>query len=165
MDDGNYVRIAGLERLYPSLIRVPEPMSSFPFTAFTSDPDLKVAAWSDLRNRQVSTVAGWKLVEANLKHVARLKLVRDEEALFTLLGKGRTEVVVAGLYTGQEIIRKNGYKDMRALLPPLADPPMYIYLHKRHADLVPRLAQALRQMRHDGTLERLTKAGLSGAKP
>jgi polar amino acid transport system substrate-binding protein len=41
---------------------------------------------------------------------------------------------------------------------------MYIYLHKRHAELVPRLAEALRQMRRDGTMGRLTGAGLPEEK-
>ena len=163
VDDGNYVRISGLSRLYPNLLMVPEPVSRFPFTAFTRDSGLKVAAWSDLQGRQVASVIGWKLVELSLKDVAELKLVRDEEALFALLDKGRTEVVISALYTGQEIIRRNGYRGMRALTPPLADPPMYLYLHKRHADLVPKLAAALREMKRDGTIERLTQAGLRGA--
>lgn len=165
VDDGNYVRIAGLERQYPNLVMVPETMSSFPFTAFTRDPGLKVLSWADLRDRQVASVIGWKLVENNLRHTVKLKLVRDEDALFVLLDKGRAEVIVSGLHTGREIIREKGYTGMRALLPPLADPPMYIYLHKRHAALVPKLAEALREMKRDGTTERLTRAGLAKGKP
>jgi len=164
VDDGNYVRIAGLTRLYPNLVMVPEPMSSFPFTAFTRAPSLKVAAWGDLRGRQVASVTGWKLVERSLKDVAELQLVRDEEALFALLDKGRAEVVVAGLHTGRATIRRMGYTGMRAQEPPLANPPMFLYLHKRHAALVPKLAQTLRQMRADGTLERLTRTGLGAGR-
>lgn len=163
IDDGNYVRIAGLTRLYPNLVMVPEPVSHFPYTAFTREPGLQVAGWADLRGRRVAAVTGWKLVERNLEHVAQLQLVRDEEALLALLDKGRAEVVVSGQHTGQEIIRRKGYQGLRALLPPLANPPMYVYLHKRHAELAPRLAEALRQMRRDGSIERLTKAGLARA--
>ena len=32
--------------------------------------------------------------------------------------------------------------------------PVYPYLHKRHAELAPRLAAALRQMRAEGLFER-----------
>jgi polar amino acid transport system substrate-binding protein len=165
IDDGSYPRIAGLSSLYPNLVMVSEPMGRFPFTAFTRDPALKADAWADLRGRKVASVAGWKLVEMSLKDVTELKLVRDEEALFALLDKGRTEVAISALHTGREIIRKNGYKNMRALLPPLAEPPMYLYLNKRHAALAPKLAEALREMRRDGTVERLTAAGLAGGKP
>lgn len=162
VDDGNYVRIAGLERLYPNLVMVPEPVSHFPFAVFTRDPGLKVSTWADLRGRKVAAVTGWKLVERNLADATDLKFVHDEEALFAMLDKGRAEVIIAGQHTGQEIIRKQGYLGIRALTPPLADPPMHIYLNKRHAALVPRLDETLRQMRRDGTIERLTRAGLGG---
>lgn len=34
--------------------------------------------------------------------------------------------------------------------------PLYLYLHKRHAALVPRIAEMLRRMRVDGTMQRIT---------
>jgi len=165
IDDGNYVRIAGLSSQYPNLIMVPEPMSSFPCVAFTRDPGLKALAWSDLRGPQVAYVLGWKLVELNVPAVQTLQSVRDQETLFALLDKGRVRIVLADLHTGREIIRRKHYRDMRALLPPLADPPMFLYLHKRHAALVPKLAEILREMRRDGTLQRLTQAGLEEPQP
>jgi len=165
IDDGNYVRIAGLTRLYPNLVMVPEVVSEFPFTAFTRDPGLRVSGWADLRGRQVACVTGWKLVEKSLENVTPLTLVQDEAALFALLDKGRAEVVIAGLHTGREIIRRQRYLGMRAILPPLAEPPMYLYLHRRHAALAPRLAEALRQMKRDGTFQRLRQEGLSGGPP
>jgi polar amino acid transport system substrate-binding protein len=164
IDDGVYVRIAGLEKAYPNLIMVPEPVSEFVFTAFTRAPGLKVSGWDDLRQRQVAIVAGWKIVEKNLAGAANLKSVRDEEALFALLDKGRAEVVVGGLYAGREIIRTRGYQGIRALSPPLATKPMYLYLNKYHAGLVPKLAEALRSMRRDGTLQRITKAEMDEAR-
>jgi ABC-type amino acid transport/signal transduction systems, periplasmic component/domain len=165
LNDGNYVRIAGLSRHYQNLVMVPEPVSEFPFTVFTRDPALKAATWADLRGRQVACVTGWKLVEQELAGLATLQHVRDEDALFALLDKGRAEVVVSGLFTGQEVIRRKGYQGMRALSPPLANPPMYVYLNKRHAALVPKLAESLRKMRADGTLARLRRAGLAPGQP
>jgi len=165
IDDGVYVRVAGLEKLYPNLAMVPEPMSEFVFTAFTRAPGLKVSGWNDLRQRQVAIVAGWKVVEKNLAGATNLKNVRDEEALFALLDKGRVEVVVGGLHAGREIIRAHGYQGLHALAPPLAVEPMYLYLNARHAALVPKLSEALRAMRRDGTLQRLTRAGLAGNGP
>lgn len=161
IDDGNFPRIAGLMALYPNLVMVPESMSSFPCAAFTRDPTLKALAWADLRSRQVAYVLGWKLVELNVPDPAKLQHARDQETLFALLDTGRAQIVLADLHTGREIIRRKGYKNMRALLPPLADPPMYLYLHKRHAALAPRLAEALREMKRDGTLERLVRSGLA----
>jgi len=160
IDDGNYVRIAGLSSLYPNLLMVPEPMSEFSFTAFARDPELRTATWADLRRRRTAIVTGWKIAERNLEGAPSLTRVRDEEGLFSLLDKGRVEVVVSSLHTGRELLRLRGYQDVRALLPPLTTQPMYIYLNKKHAALVPKLAEALREMRRDGALQRLTRAGL-----
>lgn len=165
IDDGNYVRIAGLEKLHPELVLVPEPVSTFPFTAFTRDPGLKAARWEDLRGRQTAYVTGWKLPEARLSGPPRPKPLRDEEALFAMLAAGRTEVVISGLHTGRAIIRRMGYTDIRPLLPPLESPPTHLYLNRRHALLVPALTQALRDMRRDGALARLTRLGLGEDAP
>lgn len=165
IDDGNYVRVAGLEKTYPNLVMVPEPVSEFVFTAFTRAPELKISNWADLRPRQVAIVNGWKIVERQLAGAPRLKTARDEEALFALLDKGHAEVVVAGLHAGREIIRAHGYQGVRALSPPLAVEPMHLYLNVRHAALVPKLTEALRAMRRDGTLPRLARVGLAGNAP
>ncbi|MDP3427048.1 MAG: hypothetical protein Q8S17_06690, partial [Humidesulfovibrio sp.] len=81
VDDGNYPRIAGLSRLYPNLVMVPEPMTSFPCAAFTRDPRLKTPAWADLHGPRVAYVVGWKLVELNVPEVETLQRARDQEAL------------------------------------------------------------------------------------
>jgi len=163
VDDGTYTRIAGLTLLYPNLVMVPEPISEFVFTAFTRDPAMRVQGWADLKPYNVGFINGWKIVEANTADVRSRTGVKDETALFALLDKGRAEVVVVDLYSGLEIIRRMGYTGMRPLEPPLERRPMFLYLHQRHAALVPRLAEALRRMKRDGTFERLTRAGQPGS--
>ncbi len=164
VDDGNYVRVAGLSALYPNLVMVPEPMSEFAFTAFTRDAGLKSAAWEDLRMRRTGIVTGWKLAERHLVGATQLTSVRDEETLFAMLVKGRLDVVISSRHTGREVLRTGGYKGVHALDPPLSTQPMFLYMHKRHAGLVPRLTETLRAMRRDGTLARLTREGLAGAE-
>ena len=44
------------------------------------------------------------------------------------------------------------------LSPPLASFPVFHYLHKKHAALVPRLTEVLQQMQRDKTLEILQKS-------
>jgi len=165
VDDGNYVRIAGLSALYPNLVMVPEPMSEFRFTVFTRDPALAPADWDSLRPLRVGIVNGWKLAEQHLQSAPQLTKVRDEEALFALLDKDRVQAVVASQHSGWAVVHAHGYQGLHAVQPPLAVLPMYVYLNKKHAALVPRLAQALRSMRADGSLQRLTRAGLGETKP
>ena len=44
------------------------------------------------------------------------------------------------------------------LSPPLATFPVFHYLHKKHAALVPRLTAVLQQMQKDKTIDALQKA-------
>ena len=157
IDDGIYVRIAGMERLYPNMVMVPEPVCDFLFTAFTKDPAMQVLRWEDLKAFNVGLIIGWKIVEANTRGARSVTTVKDREALFALLDRGRADVVVADLCSGQELIRSKGYQGIYAVSPPLERRNMYLYLNKRHADLTPRLAAALREMKSDGTMARLLK--------
>lgn len=164
-DDGNYVRIRGVERDYPNLVMVPEPVSRFSFTAFVRQDGPKNLTWEGLAGRRVGYANGWKLAEQRLKGRQNVSVARDEEALFALLAAGRVEVIVAGLHGGGEILRTRGYKDLRPVLPPLESRDMFLYLHKRHQALVEPLAAALRAMRADGTMARLVREGGGGREP
>jgi polar amino acid transport system substrate-binding protein len=48
---------------------------------------------------------------------------------------------------------KVGMGNVRVLCEPMASNPMYHYLHKRHADLVPRIDAVLRDMVAEGRLK------------
>ena len=161
VDDGTYARIAGLSDKYPNLVKVPEPVSEFLFTAFTRNPKLVVKGWEGLKPHHVGLVIGWKIVEANTGGVRERTSVKDEQTLFAMLGSGRLEVAVLERYAGRAVARSLGLADVRALEPPLERRDMFLYLHKRHADLVPRLAETLRQMKRDGTFQHLARAGLA----
>jgi polar amino acid transport system substrate-binding protein len=53
------------------------------------------------------------------------------------------------------MVRSLGFKGIVQLSPALKDVDMYLYLHKKHEALVPRLAKALRDMKADGTYNRI----------
>jgi polar amino acid transport system substrate-binding protein len=53
------------------------------------------------------------------------------------------------------LIRQQDIKGVHALDPPLATREMFIYLNRRHAALVPRLAEALREIKAEGLYDRL----------
>lgn len=165
LDDGLYARVAGVEAEYPNLLRVPEPVSQFVFTAFTRAGGPRIQGWQDLPGHKTAYIIGWKLVERRLKGQPGVTAVRDEEALFDLLAAGRVEVVVAGQHGGQEMLRRKGYRGIVPAQPPLESRDMFLFLNRRHSGLVSPVAGALRQMRADGTLARLTREGLGEAAP
>ncbi|OQX06994.1 MAG: hypothetical protein BWK76_25475 [Desulfobulbaceae bacterium A2] len=161
IDDGDFVRIAGLEKIYPNLIMVPEQLDDFEFVAFTRTLNLPVTSWATLTPYHVGIVRGWKILEENLAGVKKLIAVKNQEQLFLLLKNGRVDVVVYAGKEGAALIRQLGIADASALAPPLAVRPMYLYLNKKHAGLVSPVAAELKKMKEDGTCADIARQTLS----
>jgi len=155
IDDGNFVRIAGLEKTYPNLIRVPEKIWMFEFAVFSKKGDLKIKDWESLKPFDVGIITGWKILEANVLGTRSLTKVNDSEALFNLLLKDRADLVIFDRLQGQVLLKNKGLSEIKSLKPNLAKQDMFVYLHRRHAELVAPLVKALQTMKQDGTFQRL----------
>lgn len=149
--DGESNRIAGMEREYPNLIRVPEKIMDWKFVAFSKQDIKTIQDWKSLGPYETAFINGWKIFEYHVPEHVSITKVRHPESLLRLLNLDRTDVILYELWQGLELIKKNNYKDIKVLSPPLASREMFIYLHKKNAHLVPRLAQALKEMKKDGT--------------
>jgi len=152
--DGDSNRVAGLEALYPNLVRVPESNMLYEFMAFAARPGVRVDNWQDLAGRSVAYIVGWKIVEENLRGASATPVATPEE-LFRLLAAGRVDVVIYHRLGGLYYLRTLGVRGGCAVEPPLAVREMYLYLNRRHAALAEPLARALRAMKADGTHARL----------
>lgn len=153
LQDGDLTRIAGLEGQYPQLVRVPEKLIDWDFAAFSKDASMK-ADFNSIRRHSVGLIKGWKIYERNMTDARHMTTVDNPEQLFRLLQHDRIEVALYVRWMGLALIQKQQLKGIHLLEPPLASRPMYIYLNKRHADLIPRLAQALRILKREGFYQR-----------
>ncbi|SNB46835.1 polar amino acid transport system substrate-binding protein [Geobacter sp. DSM 9736] len=158
IDDGDFVRIAGLDKKYPNLVMVPEKVSEFEFAAFSRNPSIRISGWESLKPYNVGIITGWKILETNVSGTRSLTKVKDDKALFDLLVNDRADIVVFDRLQGAAFIKRERLAGIKPLEPLLARRDMYLYLNRRHADLVPRLAAALREMKQDGTWQRIMSA-------
>ena len=149
IEDGGMVRIAGLEKKYPNLVRVPEKLIDWEFAAFSKDRSIP-ARWPAIRQRAVGLIKGWKIYEQAVEGAPRVTAADDPDQLFRLLELGRIEVALYERWLGAALAKERKLNGVHALTPPLAVREMFIYLHKRHAPLVPKLAEALRALKHEG---------------
>ena len=156
VEDGDLSRIAGLEAHYPNLIRVPEKLLDWTFSAFSKNTAVP-AQWEAIRAHSVGHIKGWKIYEQEMAGAAQVLTAEDPAQLFRLLEQNRVEVVLYSKWAGEALLQQQGIKGVHALEPPLATREMFIYLHKRHAALVPKLAEALRAMKADGSYARLMR--------
>ena len=78
----------------------------------------------------------------------------------------RRMVALAGICVASLLVSGSGLAQTGKLslvtgaLPPLARVEMFIYLNKKHAALVPKAAQALVEMKTDGSYQKLYDAYL-----
>lgn len=154
LDDGDLLRTPAVEKDYPNLVRVPEKMMDFDFVGYSQNPKLHVDGFAGLKPYVVSYVAGWKIYEQKVKDYRELTTAPSLNEMFLLLKNRRAEVVLADRWQGLWAARQAGVK-AHVIEPPFVRSPMYMYLNQRHAALAPKLANALAQMKADGTYQRI----------
>lgn len=153
---GDLIRIAGLSATYPNLIQVPEPVVTFESIAFTSGLTFPVKGWESLRPYHLCVLRGNKLAEINTEGMSR-EIVGTIEGMGRMVTAGHCEVAILGRQVWLELDR-HGLKPLISLDPPIQVVPLYHYVHRRHADLVPHLVKALKELNADGTAARLVAA-------
>ena len=148
---GDVARMAGIEKIYPNLIRVPEPMLDYDTVAFTTGLAFKVDGWESLRPYRLCILRGMKLAEIGTEGMDST-ISNDVPQSIMMLKGGRCDVAVLGYTAWPEIDRMNA-GPLRSLDPPVSSVPLFLVVHKKLENLVPGLAQALRQMHGDGTIQ------------
>jgi len=153
VEDGDAARMEGIEKLYPDLIRVPEVFLRGELVAF-SKKSFPITDWKSLNPYNVAIIKGHQKARSMLDNPASVLEVQEFDLLFELLEKDRADVVICERYEGLETLKALGIRDVRIYEPPLLTLDVYVYLHKKHSELVPALAQALQEMKEDGTFTR-----------
>jgi len=154
--DGEGLRVAGLSKQYPNLIQVPERFSGISFVAFSKDAMINLDnGWESLKPYRVAFITGWKMFEANAAGARVVNKVEKPEQMFKMLDNGRVDLALYTRADGIALIRSMGLSSIAPISPALKDVDMYLYLHKRHEALVPQLAKVLRDMKTDGTYNKI----------
>lgn len=165
LDDGNFLRIQGVEKNFPHLVRVPEKIIDVQFVAFSKNKRLKTHNWDSLKPYHVGYVRGWQIAEDKIKDVKQITIVENRASLFKVLNSDRIELAFAELYGGYYEMHALGIKDIFIAQPPLATKEMFLYLNKRHEKLVPRLAATLKEMKLDGSYDAIFEQTLTPYLP
>ncbi len=154
--DGEGLRVAGLNEQYPNLLRVPERYVNISFVAFARDATIALdRGWDSLKPYRVGFITGWKMFEANAGGARIVQKVDTAEQLFQMLDQGRIDIALYTRADGVALARRMALPAIAPLAPTLRDVDLFLYLNKRHEATVPRLAQALREMKADGTYNRI----------
>jgi polar amino acid transport system substrate-binding protein len=154
--DADTMRMVGLEAKYSNLVRVAEPVMLLNIVAFTSGLDFVVAGWESLRPYNLCIVRGFKLGETRTEGMQR-ELPATAEAALRMVKAGHCQIATMGEALWL-LVDELKLGPLRSLDPPVESVPLYHYVNARHAGLVPKLADALKVMRKDGTIDRILAA-------
>lgn len=155
IEDGDLSRIAGLENIYPNLVRVPEKTLDMHFVAFARAANPLQASWEALETLAVGHIKGWKIFEQNLRPATHITTTDNAVQLFTILEKNRIDVALYDRWQGYALAKRMQIDGIHVAEPPLAVREMFIYLHRRHAAKVPAIAAALRAIKAEGMYTRI----------
>lgn len=160
--DGEGLRVGGLggpDGPYPNLIQVPERFVRISFVAFSKNATISLDnGWDSLKPYRIAFINGWKMFEANAQGARVVNKVDKSEQLFRMLDEGRVDLVLYTHADGLLLARNLGLTSVAPLSPALKEVDMYLYLHKKHQALVPKLTQAIRDLKADGSYNRILSA-------
>jgi len=156
LTDAEAWRGPGLDRDYPNLIRVPEPILTLEYRAYSLDKPFRGTNWASLRDHRVCVNLGEKLIEERTRELPR-ELAHGVEAALKMLKAGRCDVVLSNQFAWLTMDHYDlgTFCESSALLEVI---PLYHYVNRRRAGLVPGLTAALRDLRESGKLERYLAA-------
>lgn len=133
---------------YPDLVAVPEPVYLYAPSAYAYKPFDVKGGWQALRGHTVCMRRGYTLTEKRTSGLQRQRLENDASML-RMLRNGGCEIAVMDAQNKAMRAAMATDHDLLRLTPPLEEVPLYLFLHKRHAALVPRLVEALKQVKRE----------------
>ncbi len=150
--DGEMMRVEGIDKQYQNLLRVPVAINYLQATAFVKDATIKVTRWEELQPYTIAIERGIKFAEQGTRGMRVVSLTTYEQA-FQMLNSGRVDVVIATRIGGADAVRDMGLSGISVLTPPLQKIPLYHYLHKSHASLIPSITSTLTIMEREGRID------------
>ncbi|MDE2592880.1 MAG: transporter substrate-binding domain-containing protein [Burkholderiales bacterium] len=163
IDDGDVCRIAGLDKTYPNLVQVSEPILSYKMKVFSRKANFTVHGAESLKPYDVGILTGWKIIERTVVGTRSLSSVETIDQLIKMLQNEKVDIIVIEEMQGRTLMKKMGANNLKTLQPSLLEGEWYPYLNKKHADLIPQITVAIKSMKQDGTYQKLYNATINKA--
>jgi hypothetical protein len=160
--DGEIQRAASYEKITKNLLKVEEPSFSVIVAAYAVTPGIVLHGWESLKETTyvVEYRRGSKVAENALPAVVtpeNLSVISTVEQGLKKLIAGRTDIFIE-----QELVVAETLKtlDPEEFAPSsvyqagiMWTGASHVYLHKRHAALLPKIAEVLKAMKQEGVIE------------
>lgn len=148
--DGEISRVGNLHEVtnhkYSNLVRIEHKVLSVWISVFSNQSDIEVNSTADLKNYSVCFINGRKYFDDVFEPIVKpsflIKVNSDLQA-FNLLQKNRVDLVITTSVEGEQLIKQQAkFADIREVKK-LIELPIYAYINKKHAALLPELTANL----------------------
>lgn len=157
--DGAAGRVKSIKKLAPAetsnMVLVPEAITTLRLAVFTKGLDFPVKGWDSLKPYRNGARIGAKILEKNVPQERERVMQPTNTQLFKMLANGRIDTVVDWENFGLGVIKELQLTGITALPDPIVVKGFFHLLHVKHAHLVPRITESLKQMKKDGSYQRI----------
>ncbi len=164
INDADLVRIKKIDKIYSNIRIVPEKIIDFDFVAISKNLEFKPDGWDSLKPYEVGIVSGWRILEVNVKSNISVTRVEDTRQLIKILDNDRVDLVVSERWQARQAIKALAVNSLTIHEPPIKSNELFLVVHKRHENLIPKLASIIKSMKQDGSFERIYKQTLGKFK-
>lgn len=154
--DGEVSRIWDIRETYKNLIPIPSPVNQVNVVAFSKGkPVLNIG---QLSQSKLSCARGVKIVESLAKdNNLNCYFSSGFAQALRMLDRDRVDFALLPQVNGYAMIKDQQLINIQQASQALASEPLFHYLHKKRADLVAPLDQAIQTMQHSGRIEAIRK--------
>ncbi|MBF0451377.1 MAG: hypothetical protein HQK75_11795 [Candidatus Magnetomorum sp.] len=152
--DGEIGRVKGIDRAFKNLLRVPVPVLTVQFVAFSKDNTIQIKGWDWLLPYEIAYIRGVKCVEKNLPVGTRVNLLTRQDHLFMFLEKNRADIAITTLISSYWVLKKKNIRSIH-VVGELKKVPLYHYLHKKNKSIFPQIRASLEKMEKMGRIEQI----------
>lgn len=155
--DGEIFKVKNLEKQYPDLVMVPVPVNYIELMVMMKKTSPPLQSWEKLKEQKIGIYRGVIFTRKMTAKSGCKKVYEFEthEQIVKMIQLNRIDVGLFAKIAGKKIIKQLGATELTLTEPPLVQFPVYHYLNKKHAHLVPQIAKALKQMQVKGRIQQI----------
>lgn len=172
--DGEISRVYDYNDKYSNLVRVDESNHSIRYFAFAIDPNISLDGWDSLARTdyRVDCRSGVYICQDNVSRVVPsdrfTEVNTDHQAIKRLVAR-RADIFVENERTILNYFDSKEFHTLSQMGPVyrvgiMGETTAHMFLHTKYAEIAPRIAEVIREMKQEGLFQAYHKAAASSGK-
>lgn len=143
--DGELLRSKLIEEQLKGLIRIPVPLLNLRCVPFAVEDNIQINSKEDLKKYSFVTIAGHVAIENFTAGIDHQTVIRGEQAI-KMVVEGHVQIALMLDTIALSEIKKNNYKQVRAVGPPMIKSQLFHFINERHKSILPELTKAFEEI-------------------